>query len=66
MEHQHKGDGMKFLSNDLIYFIGVRELEKEYLKKELERVTSVVKSYQEEVKKLTKEKDEIIEKKLVG
>ena len=57
---------MQFTPKDLIYFIGIRELEKEQLKTQLQQSMETAKNYKNEVEKLKKEKENLMEKKLVG
>mgnify|MGYP001604104042 FL=1 len=57
---------MQFTPKDLIYFIGMRELEKEQLKTQLQQSMENSKNYKNEVEKLKKEKENLMEKKLIG
>ena len=56
---------MQFTPKDLIYFIGMRELEKEQLKTQLQQSMDNSKNYKNEVEKLKKEKEQLTEKKLM-
>lgn len=57
---------MKFSINDLVYFIGFRELQKEQLQQEVQKLTGTVEAYKKELSKLTKEQTDLVEKKLLG
>ena len=57
---------MQFTPKDLIYFIGMRELEKEQLKTQLQQSMENSKNYKNEVEKLKKEKENLMEKNLIG
>lgn len=55
---------MKLSTNDLVYFIGTRELEKEQYKIQLQKLTTGIEQLQQQIEKLQKEKLELTEKKL--
>ncbi len=57
---------MQLTTEQVVYFLGVREIEKEVLRDQVKQLSQVVEQLKQQVEQLKKEKEQFIEKSLVG